>query len=294
MGIRDAFKVQPAGWGWWRDTDIGLGHQQLHDRSGRPSARADLNHCADEEAHHVVQESIRGNGERQAALTFVPPTDSEGADVIVVCRRRPLHGERTKTVCPEKLRSLCSKQFEVGQASQRPFAIVAERAVGIVVGAEQIAVLPLGGAESRVERLAHREGGDTAHVTRKHRVECPLQRFSLPATRDHDTGGLTERVHSGVGPTRTSHGHMSLHQPLEGLLQHTLHGPLRGLSLPAGKRLAVILNDQLEGVLRHCGKPRPGPKRHQARQVVVAQRIDKLRRARHPWGGGVPSDSRSS
>ena len=52
---------------------------------------------------------------------------------------------------------------------------------------------------------------------------------------------------AGVSPARSDDGHMRLHQSCESVFERALHSSLGRLSLPPGKGLAIILNDQLEG-----------------------------------------------
>src|SRR6185437_5178390 len=56
---------------------------------------------------------------------------------------------------------------------------------------------------------------------------------------------LPERMHAGISTARTMHAHVRAAGRLDGSFQRTLHRRMIGLELPAGKRRAVIFDDEL-------------------------------------------------
>jgi len=67
---------------------------------------------------------------------------------------------------------------------------------------------------------------------------------------------LRARVHAGVGTACALHQHFVARQGLNRRSQHALHRELVGLDLPAAKRRAIILNDQLiAGHAFACDRP---------------------------------------
>ena len=65
--------------------------------SGTPAGRH-VDHRADEEAHHVMEEAVRLDVERQPAVALPPPRDADRAAMVVVGRRGAAHGERAEAV----------------------------------------------------------------------------------------------------------------------------------------------------------------------------------------------------
>jgi len=58
--------------------------EQLFDHGHITPAVADVEHSADEKAHHMVKEAVRLDVERQAAFTLPPRRGRYGAVVVIV------------------------------------------------------------------------------------------------------------------------------------------------------------------------------------------------------------------
>ena len=256
-GIRDAFKVQAASRRRRRDVAIVFRGKQRGDGSWRAPPGTDLDHSSDEKAHHVMKKSIRRYFERDAARPEHPPADAHIAAVIIVVWRRAFNGERPKAVIAEEFIGFGCQQVQRRRASKRPFTVVTERAAGITVGANQISVLTLDGAVTRMKVRRHRMNALASHIARQHSIQCALQTVWLPFVRHDDTDRLTQCMNAGIRSAGTDRWNVRLRQSRQRLFDRALYRSLRGLSLPTGKGLAVILNDQLEGATRHWNKARP-------------------------------------
>ena len=256
-GIRDAFKVQAASRCRRRDVAIVFRGEQSGDGSWRASSCTDLDHSSDEKADHMMKKSIRGNHQRDAARPELPPADAHIAAVIIVVRRRAFDGERPKAVIAEEFIRFGCQQVQRRRASKRPFTVVTERVGGIAVGANQISVLPFEGAVTRMKVRRHRMHAVASHIAWQHTIQCASQTVWLPLIRHDDTHRLTQCMNAGISSAGTDCRNVRLRQSAQRVFQRALYRSLRGLSLPTGKGLAVILNDQLEGAARHCNKARP-------------------------------------
>ena len=256
-GIRDAFKVQAASRCRRRDVAIVFSGEQCGDDSWRASRCTDLDHSSDEKADHMMKKSIRGNHQRDAARPEFPPAETHIAAVIVVVPRRAFDGERAEAVIAEECIRFGCQQVQRRQASKRPFAVVAERAPGIAVGTDQIAVLTFDSAVTRMKVRRHRMHAFASDIAGQHTVKGAPKFVRLPFIRNDYTDRLTQCMNAGISSAGTDRRNVRLRQSGQRVFQRALYCSPRGLSLPTGKGLAVILNDQLEGAARHWNKARP-------------------------------------
>ena len=205
----------------------------------------------------MMQKPVGGDHEGDAARSHFPAAQTDIARVIVVVGCRAFHRERPKTVTSNELSCFRVKELERWSPTERPLAIVSERAGRIGVSAYQIPVLTLNGTETRMKLAGHCVYAGAPHVARQHAIERATKRVRLPPFWHDNTDGLTQCVHAGVGPAGANRGNVILRQSSECVFNRTLYRALRGLSLPSGKGLAVILYKQLEGASRHWRKARP-------------------------------------
>ena len=195
----------------------------------------------------MVEEPVRGDDEREATAPIFPAADPDFASVIVVVRRSPFDGKCTETVFTEDRGRLATQQLKVKVAADSPFPVVSKWVRRAAVRPDQIPILPLRGAVPCVKGVVHLEHLGTPDIARQDGVEGALQPFGFPLLRHDDTCRLAERMDTGVRPAGANDRNVRLRQAIQSVLEDPLHSSLRRLSLPSGKGLAIVLNDQLEG-----------------------------------------------
>ena len=97
-------------------------------------------------------------------------------------------------------------------------------------------------------------------------VQRTHQRFGIRPTSEREAGGLSQRMHAGVGAPRTNDDNFPLIEIPKRVLEQTLDGRARCLSLPPDKVGAVIRQGDLKGL--HSGETKDGsPRRHKEHEV---------------------------
>ena len=112
---------------------------------------------------------------------------------------------------------------------------------------------------ARVEARPHAARVGDPYVGGEHRVQRAHQLGGVPGERYLGGGRLTQRVHPGVGSSGTQHGCPLPDQALQRGLEVGLHRPVGRLTLPAGERPAVILQEHEHGAARRHAPKRSGP-----------------------------------
>ena len=172
------------------------------------AAPAAIEHRADEEAHHVVQEAVRLDLERQAALPLVPARAS-----------RRCSGGRSSAgavPCTANARKQWSPTSAAAAASSRVARRAGartrhsqsppERRVRRVVGADEIAVPPATPRRSARGTRAASRAPRRPTRRREHGVHRAPQLGRRPACGHAHARRLAARVHPGVGAPRAGDG----------------------------------------------------------------------------------------
>ena len=130
-------------------------------------------------------------------------------------------------------------------ARHTPGATGIEREIGAAVD-DPVKIVALHRGRARVEIVGHAFGRENGNRVRTQmRVERVANGIDIPLFRQIDMSDLSARVHTCVSAPGALHKDFVARQCLDRQGQHALHGELLGLNLPAGKRRAVIFDDEL-------------------------------------------------
>jgi hypothetical protein len=96
--VRDAIEEERMRWSRRRYTSIVIRLEQRGKVAEWPLPARHVDHCTDQESHHVMQKTICFDLEDQTAGPVAPASDVHDAPMIVVGWRGSQHRERAKAV----------------------------------------------------------------------------------------------------------------------------------------------------------------------------------------------------
>ena len=117
------------------------GREQTRDVAERPPTGGDVEHRADEESDHVMQESVGFDLEHQPAWPIAPPRVAHATAVIVMGRRRARYGEGPEAMLAlERGRPPHPERRAVEGLPERQLVPTTKRRVRFLVRADVVAV----------------------------------------------------------------------------------------------------------------------------------------------------------
>ena len=190
---------------------------------------------------------LRGGG-------WTPAREGHLASMVIRVGRGAADGECPEHMGPGEALGTPVEGWAVHRLVPRRREAAAEGGSGVRGGPDRIGVPPGGGAEPGVKLGMHRSHVGYPEVGRQLAVQRALKSLRGPVRPKLDAHGLSAGVHPGVGAPGPSDPDRGVDEALQGRLQLTLHGAAVGLDLPTGEVRSVVLQDQLEGPLRHSEK----------------------------------------
>ena len=235
----------------WRHRVIRFGDEKFAHRFRIPRSAGLGEHCADEEADHVMEKAIGLDVEREATLTVNPARFGDGATVGVSGRGSAAHREGDEPVLADKVSGGKVKRLTIERMPVRPFGRSPKGRVSLVICTDLIGIPPGRRAEASMELGTHLMRRRDPHIVREECVEGAPEIWRGPLLRHSHTDRLPARVYARVG-TAGSLSHYPLSTEFgEHSLDFALNGPLFGLDLPAGEGGPVIVQHELHSARRH-------------------------------------------
>ena len=172
--------------------------------------------------------------------------------MIVRSRSSALDCESSKAPVTHYHRSRGIEQGTIERSLPGELTSEPERAVCIFIDSYQVTVCSRESVESRMEVGTHLVRPRYSYVTGENCVESAAEALSSPPFGDSYSGGLTERVHTGVGPTRAEDGDVGPAKALHRVFEHSLNRPFIRLPLPSREVRSVVLKNELQRSRFHC------------------------------------------
>ena len=199
----------------------------------------------------MVKEAICPDVEDESAFALSPGCVRYRTPVIVLLRRSSLDGERAKAAAPyDCLRGIVESAYIQGLAPDK-LVCAAKRGRCEIVCAYEVAIAARDRAIARVKLLTHLEGCRNPYIVWKNGVHRSSKRERAPLLRYAHTRSLATRVNPCIRPSGAYDSDRFSGQPRHRRLENTLNRPLAGLSLPAGKARAIVVQHQLHGTRQH-------------------------------------------
>jgi len=201
--IKNAIQEQPVRWCRWRDPPVISCVEEIRERFSRATPSGNIYHRPDEEPHHVVQESVRLDGEAQPGA-FAPPLGHTHRAVMgICCWRRPAYSESEELMLTRQQdRDVIEGRAVVQSPRNAPLIPAPEWRGGLVVRPQMVSVAPRCGAEARVELIGSVVRLSDPDVWWQQRVERSAKFGGVPRLRHSHVRSLSPRVNPSVRPSR--------------------------------------------------------------------------------------------
>ena len=227
--------------------------QELGGPIDRPITTPDREQHTDQISHHMMQEAIGADAEREQVTALAQVEIAQGAH-----RALGLTGqgaEAGEVMAPDQRRRRLAHRRQRERAMGPECALVPERRAGRPAQ-DQVAIMASQGGEARMKtaidrpRPAHRDliGQVRVHAQGPSTLGargCRVEMHHLPG-----------RMHPGIGAPGTMHPHRLISDPRQRLLQHLLHTQRMVLILPAAVLAAEVFDTERDALRRiHASIP---------------------------------------
>ena len=199
----------------------------------------------------MVKKAICPDLEDEPAFSLLPRCVRYRTPVIVLLGRGSLDRICPKAMSTEYRLGCRGKPVERERFTPDKLVRTAKRRRCEIVCAYEVAVAPRDRAIARVKLLTHLEGCRNPYIVWKNGVHRSSKRERAPLLGYAHTRSLAARVNPCIRPSGADDWYGFSAQPRHRRFENTLNRPLAGLSLPAGKSPAIVVQHELHGTRQH-------------------------------------------